>query len=158
MNNCPIGYTAKIRQTSQSLLLLEKSGFQHFHTTFPQLFRLSFVQIAQVFFSTFLDFFRHLLSLKAVENSVETVQNLEKQRFLPQGFPKTLWKTLSRAFSKINFLCTFFCVLNKTINQGEIAQYFRPQTSINIPLSHPKICAKSFSSYLRGKREGRETL
>ena len=48
-----------------------------------------------------------------VENSVETVQNLDFQRIFPQGFPQKLWKTLSSTFLNFFRLVVFFCVFNK---------------------------------------------
>ena len=48
-----------------------------------------------------------------VENSVETVQNLDFQRIFPQSFPQKLWKTLSSAFLNFFLLVKFFCVFNK---------------------------------------------
>ena len=141
--NCPIGYTPNFRSTSQSLSLLEKLSFQHFHTTFPQVFRFYFVQFAQVIFSTFFDIIQQHFHPAPVENSVETVQNLEKQRLFPQGFPKRLWKTLSSPFWKIIFLCTFFCVFNKRIKQGKIANQY--------PSEEPEKRSKIFLAISAGK-------
>ncbi len=148
--NCLIGYTAIPGDTFQSLSPLEKTSFQHFHTTFPQFFSLLFVQFAQVFFSTFFDTVQCLFHPKPVENSVETVQNLANQRLFPQSFPESLWKTLSSSFSKIIFLCTFFCVFTKTINHSKI--------EIKILRLLPKVYETFFSSYRREKQEKQATL
>jgi hypothetical protein len=56
------------------------------------------VQYSQEYFSTFNDKIPQAFHKIPVENSVESVQNLDFQGNFPQGFPQKLWKTLSSLF------------------------------------------------------------